>query len=58
MRRALAAVLLTAMALLGPASAAHATPPTPQPDPIEPIRVNVLWPLCTLVLGTGVCIPP
>ena len=56
MRRAVAAVVLTAIALVAPASAAHATPPVP--DPVEPIRVHVLWPLCTLVLGTGVCIPP
>lgn len=58
MRRAVATIVLTAIALVGPASAAHATPPPPRPDPVEPIRVHVLWPLCTLVLGTGVCIPP
>jgi hypothetical protein len=47
-------LILTAIALGAPVTAAQAEPK----DPIEPVEVHVLWPLCTLVLGTGVCVPP
>ena len=51
MRRLLGAVLVTAIALLAPATAAHADPP-------RPIEVHLLWPLCVTLLGSTICIPP
>ena len=51
-RRFLAAVLVTVIALVVPATAAHAEPPEP-----EPIGVHVLWPLCVTVSGWTICIP-
>jgi hypothetical protein len=50
-RRALASVLVTAIAVLVPASAARAEPPP------RPVEAQLLWPLCVQLLGTFVCIP-
>ena len=57
MRRGLATVLCTAIAVLGPASTALAEPPEP-PEPYRPVEVTSMWPVCTIVLGVGICIPP
>jgi hypothetical protein len=53
MRKILAAVLVTAIAVLVPATAAHAGPP----EPPRPVQVQLLWPLCVTVLSITICIP-
>jgi hypothetical protein len=60
MRRAIAAVLVTAIAVFVPATTVQAKPKPldvhkPNADAIE---VKTLWPICTIVLGIGICIPP
>jgi hypothetical protein len=50
MRRVLSALLITAIALVAPATAAVAESP-------EPVGVHVLWPLCVTLLGRTICIP-
>ena len=57
MRRRIAAIVVAAIAVLGPMSAAHAEAPQPPEQP-RPVAVTVLWPLCVQVLGTWACIPP
>ena len=51
MRRRVAAIVLTAVFALVPAGAAQAETP-------EPVRTQMLWPLCVTLAGWTACIPP
>jgi hypothetical protein len=52
MKRAVATLIVTVIALLVPATAAHA-----EPDPPRPADVQLFWPICVTLVGTTICFP-